>query len=105
MGSAHAPPYFHTGMRSFFGLAGEVVVNASGGEVHHALRQDLQHLVVALEGRCAAVLRPVRSETDLQNKEPKLQLRVKLPIPRLVGQVGSPLPTRYLGPPRSPITA
>lgn len=35
------------------------------GKLHHA-RQDFQHLVVALEGRCAAVLRPVGSETDLR---------------------------------------
>src|SRR3546814_18989064 len=47
------------------GLVSEVVLNARAREEHDADRQDVEHLVVALEWRGLGVLRPVGLEGNL----------------------------------------
>jgi hypothetical protein len=49
------------------GLVGEVVLNARAGEHHDPDRQHLEHRVVAFEGRCLGVPRPVGLEGDLRH--------------------------------------
>lgn len=72
MGSAEAARvYFvsvmsarHTGMPILRALSA-IVLDAAAGKDKHADRQNLEHGVIALEGRGFAVLRPVRTEASL----------------------------------------
>src|SRR6516164_7476494 len=46
-------------------LVSEVVLDSRAREMHDADRQQFEHGVVALEGRCLGMLGPVRLEGDL----------------------------------------
>jgi hypothetical protein len=46
-------------------LVGQVLLDAGAGEDHHAERQYVEHLIVALEGCCLGVFGPIGFEGDL----------------------------------------
>src|SRR6478672_3159173 len=46
-------------------LVGKVVLDSRAREMHDADRQQFEHGVVALEGRCLGMFCPVRLESDL----------------------------------------